>query len=128
VSARRRPALLWGTPALIGMLVACAPELGAQKSTPAPGARQGEITSLGEVRSVELPASVTPFPAGDGATIANSQCLTCHSVDMVLLQPPLTQEQWKSIINKMRNAYGATLPAEQVDPLAAYLARLTAGR
>jgi hypothetical protein len=104
------------------MLVACAPGPEAQKSTPASGAHGGAVTR------VELPASVTPFPAGDGAIIANSQCLACHSVDMVLLQPPLTPEQWKTSINKMRNAYGASLPAEQVDPLAAYLTQLTAGR
>jgi hypothetical protein len=43
---------------------------------------------------------------------------------MVLHQPSRTQEQWKDTINKMRTAYGAPLPAEQVDALAAYLAGL----
>ncbi len=74
--------------------------------------------------SVELPASVTQFPDGEGAVIANSQCLICHSADMVLRQPERTQEEWKATINKMRTAYGAPLPAEQVDALAAYLSRL----
>jgi hypothetical protein len=43
---------------------------------------------------------------------------------MVLYQPVRTQEQWKETINKMRSAYGAPLPAEQVDALATYLAQL----
>lgn len=67
---------------------------------------------------------MTLFPAGTGADIANSQCLMCHSAGMVLRQPTQTEEQWKATINKMRSAYGAPLPAEQVDALAAYLSRL----
>jgi hypothetical protein len=71
--------------------------------------------------SVELPASQIPFPPGDGSVIANAQCLICHSAGMVLRQPPLTQDEWISEINKMRNSFGAPLPAEQVEPLALYL-------
>jgi mono/diheme cytochrome c family protein len=74
--------------------------------------------------SVQLPASAVQFPAGEGAAIANSQCLICHSAGMVLTQPARTEQQWKETINKMRTAYGAPLPAEQVDPLATYLSRL----
>jgi cytochrome c5 len=74
--------------------------------------------------SVTLPVSTTLFPAGEGAATANSQCLTCHSVAMVLSQPVRTEAQWKETINKMRTAYGAPLPVEQVDALAAYLVRV----
>jgi len=38
-----------------------------------------------------------------------------------LRQPPLTQDEWVGEINKMRDAYGAPLPADQVEPLAKYL-------
>ena len=71
--------------------------------------------------SVELPASQSSFPPGNGADIANGQCLICHSAGMVLRQPPLSQDEWVAEINKMRNSYGAPLPAEQVDALARYL-------
>ena len=71
--------------------------------------------------SVDLPASQTIFPAGDGANIANAQCLICHSAGMVLRQPALTRDQWTGEINKMRNAFGAPLPADQVLPLSRYL-------
>jgi mono/diheme cytochrome c family protein len=77
--------------------------------------------------SVELPTSTRQFPAGDGASIANSQCLICHSAGMVLTQPQRTQTQWQDTINKMRTAYGAPIPAEQVDSLAAYLTRVVSG-
>ena len=78
--------------------------------------------------SVELPASQTAFPPGDGAVIANAQCLICHSAGMVLRQPPLTQDEWVGEIKKMRNAYGAALPADQVDALAKYLHSINDGR
>jgi cytochrome c5 len=78
--------------------------------------------------TVELPVTAQLFPAGDGASIANSQCLICHSAEMVLTQPPRTQQQWTDTINKMRTTYGARLPADQVDELAIYLSRLDLGR
>jgi mono/diheme cytochrome c family protein len=71
-----------------------------------------------------FPTSVATFPAGDGADIANSQCLICHSAGMVLRQPALSESEWRATINKMRTAYGAPLPADQVDGLAVYLSKL----
>ena len=78
--------------------------------------------------TIELPSSQTVFPPGDGADIANGQCLICHSAGMVLRQPALTQDQWASEINKMRNSFGAPLPANQVIPLARYLRGINSGR
>jgi mono/diheme cytochrome c family protein len=71
--------------------------------------------------SVDLPASQVSFPPGNGSVIANAYCLICHSAGMVLRQPPLTQDEWTAEINKMRNAFGAPLPADQVEALAKYL-------
>jgi mono/diheme cytochrome c family protein len=83
-------------------------------------AAEGPVQKWAKV-SVELPASQTPFPPGTAAVIANAQCLICHSAGMVLRQPPLTQDEWVGEINKMRNSFGAPLPAEQVEALAKYL-------
>jgi len=80
------------------------------------------------VVKVELPVSNAFFPPGAGADVANSQCLICHSAGMVLHQPPLTQNEWVGEINKMRNAYGAPLPADQVEALAKYLQSLNDGQ
>jgi mono/diheme cytochrome c family protein len=71
--------------------------------------------------SVDLPVSQISFPPGNGSVIANAYCLICHSAGMVLRQPPLTQDEWTAEINKMRNAFGAPLPADQVEALAKYL-------
>jgi mono/diheme cytochrome c family protein len=71
--------------------------------------------------SVDLPASQISFPPGNGSVIANAHCLICHSAGMVLHQPPLTQDEWTGEINKMRSAFGAPIPADQVQALAQYL-------
>ena len=84
----------------------------------APSPPSPKMTAL----NVHLPVSTEVFPAGEGASIANSQCLICHSAEMVLFQPKRTQAQWTETIKKMRTAYGAPIPAEQVDALAVYLA------
>ena len=74
--------------------------------------------------SVNLPVSTRLFPEGEGAITANSQCLICHSVEMVLSQPPRTQAQWTETVNKMRNVYGAPVAADQVETLAKYFAQV----
>ena len=71
--------------------------------------------------TVDMPVSRAAFPPGNGADIANGQCLICHSAGMVLRQPPLTEDEWTGEINKMRNSFGAPLPADQVAALAKYL-------
>jgi hypothetical protein len=40
---------------------------------------------------------------------------------MVLRQPPLSQEEWAGEIVKMRSAFGAPMPPDQVETLARYL-------
>ncbi len=70
---------------------------------------------------VEFPVSQVSFPPGKGAEIANGQCLICHSTGMVLRQPPLSQEEWAGEITKMRSAFGAPMPPDQVEALARYL-------
>jgi mono/diheme cytochrome c family protein len=83
-------------------------------------AAKGPIQKWTKV-SVDLPVSQISFPPGNGSVIANAYCLICHSAGMVLRQPPLTQDEWTVEINKMRTAFGAPLPADQVEALAKYL-------
>ena len=70
---------------------------------------------------VELPPGEESFPPGVGSDIASSQCQACHSAGMILTQPPLKKDEWRAEIMKMRTAYGAPVPEDQVDALAEYL-------
>jgi hypothetical protein len=110
ISKRRRDMpLIWTVPILFGIALAT-------------GLVWLDIPHSGWAKvAVDLPTSRTMFPAGHGADIASAQCLICHSAGMVLNQPPLTQDEWAGEINKMRNSFGAPLPAEQVEALAKYL-------
>ena len=126
--ALRRSMIQAAPLALAGLLAAGAAQPRIENADSAPEKTTSPSDARWGTVRVELPASVTLFPAGDGAVIANSQCLICHSAGMVLTQPARTQEQWKETINKMRSAYGAPLPTEQIDPLAAYLSRLSADK
>jgi cytochrome c551/c552 len=69
-----------------------------------------------------LPPETETFKRGAGVELANAQCLVCHSADYVVIQPPLPRAFWKSSVQKMRDKYGATIPEEQIEPLADYLA------
>jgi mono/diheme cytochrome c family protein len=86
-----------------------------------PSGKKDDASRQWAVVSVELPVSDENFPPGVGADIATSQCLICHSAGMVLRQPPLTKEEWRAEIMKMRSAYGALIPDDQVDRLSEYL-------
>jgi len=104
-ASARAIAVIWTVPALLLITLAT--------SLAGPHASESKV-------SVELPTDETPFPPGSGAELT-PQCLICHSADMVLRQPPLTPAEWVGEIDKMRNAFGAPLPADQVDELARYL-------
>jgi mono/diheme cytochrome c family protein len=104
----RNVALISAIPVLLGIAVAIGK------------AATGPVQTWIKVE-VKLPVSEAVFPPGNGADIANGQCLVCHSAGMVLRQPPLSQDDWAGEINKMRSAYGAPIPADQVEALARYL-------
>jgi mono/diheme cytochrome c family protein len=123
-SSLRKVALIWAVPISLG--VALAAGLAWPRTTDSPTAMDDAAAPRGPVPkwveiSVEMPVSHTLFPPGNGADVANGQCLICHSAGMVLRQPPLTQDEWIGEINKMRNSFGAPLPADQVEALARYL-------
>ena len=114
--------LISAVPALLGTVLAAglAWPRTVNSEPAAKEAAKGSIQKWSKV-SVDLPVSQVSFPPGNGSVIANAYCLICHSAGMVLRQPPLTQDEWTVEINKMRNAFGAPLPADQVEALARYL-------
>ena len=70
---------------------------------------------------VTLPNGRETFPPGKGSDLANAQCVICHSAGMVIRQPPLSFQEWKAEVSKMRAVYGAPLPADQIEQIAQYL-------
>jgi len=75
-----------------------------------------------EVVKITLPLETAVFKPGASAQLANGQCLTCHSADYASMQPPKPLDFWKAEVQKMKDKYGAPIPPEQIDELAAYFA------
>lgn len=72
---------------------------------------------------IQLPAETGAFKQDFGAELANGQCLTCHSVEYVIMQPPMQRAFWKAEVQKMQQKYGAQIPDAQVEPVIDYLTR-----
>jgi hypothetical protein len=71
--------------------------------------------------NVDLPFGDRMFPDGPGSEAANNNCLACHSAGMVLTQPALSKEQWRTEVEKMRTAYKAPIDVKDVDAIVDYL-------
>ncbi|MFP3566132.1 c-type cytochrome [Paraburkholderia sp. SIMBA_030] len=114
---------VWAVPVVVGAIFALTGSHYLPESIVAQAQRQAAVVP--PVRftplDVSLPAGSTLFPPGEGAEIANANCVMCHSTGMVLRQPALTTTEWKTEIMKMRNGFGAPIPLDQVDQLAHYL-------
>jgi mono/diheme cytochrome c family protein len=119
----RRIAVIWAAPVVLGAVAAVVGGIYLPESAAAQAQRQAKIVPPVRFTAVDftLPAGTVTFPPGQGSEIANANCVMCHSTGMVLRQPPLTVGEWTTEINKMRNAFGAPISADQVDQLAHYL-------
>src|SRR5580765_2829646 len=72
---------------------------------------------------IQLPPETVAFKQDVGAEIANGQCLTCHSVEYVVIQPPMQRAFWKAEVLKMQQKYGAQIPDGQVEAVVDYLTK-----
>src|SRR5437867_11806263 len=72
---------------------------------------------------IQLPPETAAFKQDNGAEIANGQCLICHSVEYVTMQPPMPRAFWKGSVQKMQQKYGAPIPEAQVEPVLDYLTK-----
>jgi cytochrome c5 len=76
--------------------------------------------------SITLPEDTGTFPDGPGKDAMIANCGACHSPSMILTQPRLTADQWKSTIKKMREVYKAPIDAADEPAILAYLESVSA--
>jgi len=74
----------------------------------------------GEV-SIELPQEKAAFKSTAGSELAQAFCVQCHSVEYISFQPPMPRKFWEASVLKMKDKYGAPIPAEMVTKLTDYL-------
>ena len=74
----------------------------------------------GGVAAQEATLTLKEAPGKDKAM----QCVACHSLDYIQMNSPfLNKAGWSASVNKMINAFGASIPKEDVEPIATYLAQ-----
>ena len=118
----RHITLVWAVPVLLGAAAAIPGSYYLPESTAAQAERQSGIAPVHFAAiNVNFPTSSVAFPAGKGSDIANANCLICHSAGMALRQPPLTEDEWRAEIHKMKSAFGAPIPDDQINEVAQYL-------
>ncbi len=70
---------------------------------------------------IELPLETALLKPGPGMETTVKACMTCHSVDYIYMQPPLTRDQWHGEVVKMKKVFGAPFPESDVEPIVDYL-------
>ena len=83
----------------------------------------GQAVPAAKLKSlnVTLPEPNSTFPPGPGADAADNNCLSCHSVEMVMNQPALTKAAWEAEVAKMRNVFKAPIADVDVPAILEYL-------
>jgi mono/diheme cytochrome c family protein len=61
------------------------------------------------------------LPEGDGKTLTQNVCGSCHSLDVVV-QQRATKEEWRGIVDSMVQS-GATVTEAEATAIVAYLAK-----
>jgi mono/diheme cytochrome c family protein len=74
--------------------------------------------------TIELPKETAQLKDAPGVDLATRRCATCHSFDYVAIQPPgKPLAFWKAEVEKMKKVYGASIPDDEIEPIAQYLTR-----
>ena len=71
--------------------------------------------------TVQFPDSNGQFPVGPHADVINNNCLSCHSVEMVLNQPQMVPAKWQAEVDKMRGTYKAPINDADAKAIVDYL-------
>ena len=58
---------------------------------------------------------------GEGKDLVAGYCNTCHSPRYILMQPPLTHDQWAAEVTKMVKTFGSEIPESDQTLITNYL-------
>lgn len=75
----------------------------------------------GAIPDSDWPAETGVFKPGQGAELAQTLCMNCHSTEYVSTQPPMPRKFWEATVKKMKDKYAAPLP-DDLTALVDYLA------
>lgn len=78
-----------------------------------------ENTSVVETHSIE--GYKTIMPQSNGYDAFETNCITCHSLRYIQMQPDFSQMKWESIVDKMVRTFGAQIPDTTAKRIVDYL-------
>jgi sulfite dehydrogenase (cytochrome) subunit B len=71
----------------------------------------------------QLPPETATLRPGPGVEVAQNNCMACHSVDYIAIQPPKKGKAfWEAEVVKMIKTYKAQINDEDAKAIADYLA------
>jgi len=71
--------------------------------------------------SITLPPETTQLKPAAGIEAAQANCLICHSVDYLQMQPPMPRKFWEAEVKKMQQKYAAPIADDKIAALVDYL-------
>lgn len=98
----------------------CGLDAGASAANGADTAASGAQLPT-KVRSITLPHFEPELPLAPGRDEYLVVCVSCHSAQYVLMQPPFPQRQWEETVDKMVKVYGAQMDPSQRGSIVQYL-------
>ena len=61
------------------------------------------------------------FNETPGAELLKANCITCHSLRYIEMQPPFPRKTWEKIVDKMVKNFGAPIPDSSAKMIVDYL-------
>ena len=82
------------------------------------------LAVLAADKSITLPAdnAYAELKPGPGVEIVRTNCVLCHSLDYIVMQPRGDAKQWQAVITKMITVYGAAISEQDMKAIVDYLA------
>jgi len=59
--------------------------------------------------SIDINKVVVSLPDAKGIDLVNANCMTCHSLRYIEMQPDMNKKGWDKIVKKMVKMYGAPI-------------------
>ena len=82
------------------------------------------LAVLAADKSITLPAdnAYAELKPGPGVEVVRANCVLCHSLDYIVMQPRGGAKQWQAVVTKMITVYGASISEQDMKTIVEYLA------
>lgn len=60
-------------------------------------------------KAIDINSVTVDLPYGDNMELVQANCMTCHSLKYIEMQPDFNHKTWEKIVKKMVKTYGAPI-------------------